>query len=331
MSECALLPTVRTYIIPIMKMLKPYLNNEYFLDNSTKCLYTAVVVMTLYLGKYSLRHIKTCDVDNVRKRNKDIMDKVKSTNPNSTFNYSRDIAKDCISSIFDKNIKTRYLFYIMMTNSQVPKVQEKNDKAADTILFPGHVCVLERVPGTNSSTTKYYVYQSYINNYDINGHFDRNNGSFSISEDNLRIVFNGIYNLYDQGVWTEETTRAYKMLTHVDSADFEGRYFKDNSFFCYRKVPISTCMTRLRGIVKIAVSPTNAELDAATKDDLKKLLTTLQASEPKRTRQPQLLQQPQEPQAAPKPPQAPKKLKTPRQPKTPKQTKQRIHPSNVIM
>jgi hypothetical protein len=236
------------------------------MDDPTKCLYTAVLVMSIYMGEFSLDHIKKCDVDHVQSYYREMREAARTRNPKSEFDPSPLFVKECKATMFSPSKSGRYLYYIMATNADVPL----KDGDGSTILFPGHVCVVEKFPNG-----KYYLYQSYINNYDLDGHFQRNKGSFAVSIDTLRFVMNQIEDLYTNGVWTSDTSKAWRLFTHVDGKDFEGRDFKGRSFFCYRKIPINTCTSRLMGVLKKAVE--DGSLDSATREDLAKLHDKLQS------------------------------------------------------
>lgn len=263
-KQCALMPLIKDYVVPLMKLYKTELHDEYYLNNATKCLYTAVLVMALYMGENSLSEIKKCDVDHVQKFYKQMREAAQKRNSSSVFDPSAIFARDCRKNLFSKTTSHRYLYYIMLTNANVPLVSNSN---GNTILFPGHVCVIEKFPNG-----RYHLYQSYINNYDLNGHFERNKGSFSVSEPTLRRIFDEIVSLYDGGVWSAGTSLAWKQFTHVDGTEFDGREFKDRSFFCYRKIPIKTCTSRIKNTLSKAIKN---NFDQDTKQELEKLKTAL--------------------------------------------------------
>lgn len=226
-----------------MLLLKRELNNEYTLDNVTKCLYTAVAVMTLYLGKKSLAEVDKCDVGHVKTYYSQMKESARTRNPNSSFDPSPILVKQCATSLLSPTKASRFLYYIMITNA---------DAVEDTIsgrpskMFPGHVCVIEKYP-----SGRYYVYQSYINAYDLSGHYDKNGGSFVVSKKLLEGFFAELGNLYNEskGVWTEKMSSLWEEFTHVDASEFNGYRFKGLSFFCYRKVPIKTCAKRLVSMI----------------------------------------------------------------------------------
>jgi len=260
------MPLVKDNLDVLMKLFKQELKGEYMMNDVTKCLYTSVLVMSIYMGQYGLSHIRKCDVDHVQTYYAQMKEAAQKRNPSSTFDPSVLFLKECTKSLMSNSVSSRYLYYIMMTNAMVTKTNDPNTKS---IMFPGHVCVIEKFPNG-----KYHVYQSYINQYDLKGHYERNNGSYEITKTKLQKVFTEIENLYSNGTWTQSTTTAWKTLTHVDGTEFEGCLFKGKSYFCYRKVPITTCTNRLLQAVRTAMR--NTSLDDQTKNDLQKLKTTIE-------------------------------------------------------
>lgn len=240
---CAILPVIRSHIQYLMPLLKNELNGEYALNNATKCLYTAVAVMTIYLGKSSLQQVAKCDVDYVNSFYAQMKKSARARNPASEFDPSPLFIKHCAQSLLTSSKTTRYLYYVMITNAYVT-----NPLTNKKVLFPGHVFVIEKYPNG-----KYAIYQSYINEYDLNGHYDRNASSFSISHKALTQFFSALHNLYSVGTWTPEMSEQWEKFTHVPGAKFEGHVFKGASFFCYRKVPIKSCVGKLSKMINGAV------------------------------------------------------------------------------
>lgn len=254
-KSCAMLPIIKSHIVTLMKVFKKELKDEYYMNDATKCLYTAVLIMSIYMGEYGLAHIQKCDVDHVQKYYREMREAARKKNPDSQFDPSALFVKECASSMFSSSKSSRYLYYVMTTNAQVSMKGAPNGA---TVQFPGHVCVIEKFPNG-----KYHLYQSYINHYDLDGHYNLNKGSFSIAQDTLKLIMNELLKLYETGIWTESTASAWKKFTHVDASEFIGRDFKGKSFFCYRKVPIKTCTNRLLGTLRRSLKDKDIDSDLA--------------------------------------------------------------------
>lgn len=272
MRTCALLPLVKNNIEPLMLLLKIELDNLYSFDNNTKCLYTAVAVMALYLGKRSLFEVEKCDVRYVMAYYSKMKDAARLRNPASTFDPSALLVKQCAKSLLSPTKASRFLYYVMITNADA--VQDKVSNKSP-LMFPGHVCVIEKYP-----SGRYYVYQSYINEYDLSGHYDKNGGSFVISKKLLEELFVELARLYEgNGIWTPKMSKLWKEFTHVDASQFEGFEFKGKSFFCYRQVPIKICAKRLVSMIDNANRlGDKSQVDVKSMDALQRLKETIASS-----------------------------------------------------
>lgn len=244
-----------------MQLFHDRFNGEYGLNNPTKCLYTAVLVLSIYLGDYSLDHVHKCDVDHVQSYYREMQNAARVRNPKSIFDPSSILLKECERSIFSK-VSGRYLYYLMMTNADV-----SDGKSSQS--FPGHVCVLEKV-----ATDQFYIYQSYINNYTLKDYYKMNNG-FVVSSELVKNIFTELKKLFsEQGVWTSDTSNMWKKFTMMSGKEFEGKSFKGVSFFCYRKIRIDTCSNRLSSILKKSLK--DGKIDLRSRVKLEKLLGILE-------------------------------------------------------
>lgn len=243
-KKCFLFDIVHKYLSEILQMVNDDVG-YYDMSEQTKCLNTAVLVAVLYLGDRALNTTQSCDVSTVLQRHSDIVSRTKEHNPHSTFDptifFIQELQHDLFCKL--KRNDARYIYYIMITDSMVSSEHDINDK----IQFPGHVFVVERIGST------YILYQSYIHHYDLNGHFIANNNTFEVRSHVLKQVFTELERLFTEGIWTPETTRIWKALTHVNSPDFEGRVFKSHVHVCYRKILISQCYNTLSSLVTKAL------------------------------------------------------------------------------
>ena len=123
---------------------------------TTKCLNTAVLVMFMMLGEHALSYTRSCDIPNVHVR---YSKNDKSIPQTLAF-------KDAIISQAET---VRTLYYIMITDGKVLNI-DKGDS-----VFPGHVCIVEKIPQQAGELARYYMYQSYITKYNLDEHIKMNN------------------------------------------------------------------------------------------------------------------------------------------------------------
>lgn len=255
-KTCGLIPIVIKYLDPLMSLMNIKFDGEYAMNDLTKCLYSAVLIMSIYMGHHSLTHIRKCDVDHVQKYYKEMQNAAKVKNPNSEFDPSILFLDECRRSILSR-VSSRYLYYVMITNAHV------SSNTNSTASFPGHVCVIEK-----GVENEYYIYQSYINQYSLKEYYD-NYGGFKVTKETIKTIFDELYKLYSDGKWTKSTTAMWKQFTKTDGSEFEGHVFKGNSFFCYRKVQINTCAAKLLDSINIGIK--DKRLPEETKESIKRL------------------------------------------------------------
>jgi len=238
----------------------------YSLEDVTKCLNTAVVIMYLYIGDNARTYTQHCDTHNVIPRYEALIKRAQEHNPDSPFNPSALMLNECVKRVFAPS-RVRYIYYIMITDCNLVKPD------GSKILFPGHVCVLEKTKDTKAR--KFNLYQSYINQYDLNGHYERNHNSFVISEASLQYVFKELKALLN-GTWTPATTAMWKKFTHVDSPQFEGLLFKNHVHFCFRKVTTCSCEKHLVNVVNHSLQLKTNQKDVTLLQQLQNLKYDLQ-------------------------------------------------------
>lgn len=232
-SQCSLIELIKDNVTPVMSLLKQHIP-DYNFDEETKCLYTAVMVMALYLGRSASQITSECDVHNVNTKYDKFMKGLPAeVNPSVAF-----------LSILKKDIfqrAGRFLYYIMITNEDVPVVDNPNNK----IMFPGHVMVIEKQGGT------FKIYQSYISVYTLKGAHQRNNNSFDLSPNLLRNLVDELIAMYTvhQGVWGVGMSAVWNRLTFTDATQFEGRVFSGFVNVCYRRVELASCAKMFKGML----------------------------------------------------------------------------------
>lgn len=274
---------------------------------TTKCLNTAVMMWYLFLGERDddFRKAAYCDSKSVKRRG---LDARKTLEPRryaasewNPVNVVERFGKDLLSTVQDDPRVTdpdalcgmRTLFYVMMTDAELPlvktktpphkskKISEDDDNNDDRNgngkksqsssahhpsptpptgvpkqFFPGHVYVIEKV-WIRPDRNRYNLYQSYINNYTLNGHA-QNNHSYSMSQAGAQRLVDNLEMMYASPAWDERYTRFWKQFTHVDTTRYEGYQFSQQSFFCYRKANTTNCTANLERFLREKLG----ELDA---------------------------------------------------------------------
>lgn len=270
-NNCNVMVFLKDYITPIFQVLTVELPEYHMNLRTTKCLNTSVMTMFLLLGNKGLKKSEYCSVQNIRKR-------VNAQNlvRKDDISYFDELIKD----IFSKKEKHRHFYYIMITDGEMKKQLKSNSLSTKAITsstksnnstslntsinsidstseeyFPGHVFVIEKIPCENNN--KYMLYQSYINEYDLKGHFDKNSSSMEISENKLKeILTMGTKQIFINSQWNTNISKYWKELTHVDASNFNG-YNTDNLKFCYQKIRVESCYKILKNFINYAVSEIN--------------------------------------------------------------------------
>lgn len=237
-EQCTLLVTVIKHLDVVFELLKNRVE-PYVLHNLTKCLNTAVAVMYLFLGPRAMTLTQHCDTHLVRPRYMNMRQRARQVNDGSPFNPSTFVLGACREEVFKHEKRDRNLYYLMITDAMLP------DARGSQTLFPGHVCVLEKLPSGN-----FNLFQSYINQYDLRQYYHKNAQSFNVPSTLIVRIFDELDNiLRNDGVWTSSTTRLWYDFTHVNAQDFEGLKFGGNVHFCYRRVRATDCTNHLKKLL----------------------------------------------------------------------------------
>ena len=215
---------------------------------TTKCLNTAVMLVHI-LG--SEKDVKTkvnyCDTENINKRYSKIKDKIKKIEKKK--NILDKLDKDLSKS----NINARYFYYILMTHTKMKK-GNKNDG-----WFPGHVYIIEKSLNCQKEL-KYKIFQSYINQYDLNGHFKNNNNTMELRDNNIKSVINGMRNILLKKTWNKKAVNFWNKLCYVNTENIIG-YDTENINICYQKIKIDNCYTNLLNFTKKALTNIKTNID----------------------------------------------------------------------
>lgn len=225
---------------------------------TTKCLNTAVMIMYLFLGRAALEHTDFCDVTKIRKRHTDAgrdssLDVLNALIDDAIDGHDTEPLRDPLaqnptvkarSTKLSKPKISRVLYYVMVTNGTLPAVSTSTMKPVEAPrVFPGHVFVIERLPRHT-----FNLYQSYIRHFQLND-LVKINSSLSLSHKRMTDILHGLRGIFMRTVWDTESTVAWKKLSHVDEARFEGHIFSGNVHMCYTRVSTDKCIGELRTFV----------------------------------------------------------------------------------
>ena len=233
-----------TVIAKNIKVLMQLLTNEPEMKQFnmqmilTKCLNTSVVLVMLLLGSAGLSTASECSVDATQKRNTPIKQ-------NNTI-----IAKatmDAVLKPLSVQEKGR-LHYIMLTDSYLKKTVNNSEQR---VYFPGHVFVIEVFPGGS----QFGLYQSFINEYDIQQHYEHRGNTMYLNRAQMKLVLQeGVVNFMSFEEWTDECSKCFSLLTHLEpEAEIINRFIganKSGILICHREAAIGSCAEHLVAYVK---------------------------------------------------------------------------------
>jgi hypothetical protein len=197
---------------------------------TTKCLNSAVLIMYFMLGKKGVSIAQQCDTRAVIQRH--------TNGEENNYNILNDLKKDVLS----KNIRQRYLYYILLTDGHFLVPNQEDDQR--TIFFPGHVFILEKTPTPEG--IYFQVYQSYINHYDIKGHYKNNKNSVKMNINEVETLIDNIGYILNAEKWDDKCIKYWKQFTHVDTKEFKDSFSKNRFFLCYRKSPVTACLQNIK-------------------------------------------------------------------------------------
>ncbi len=261
-NQCDIMTYLTSYITPIMQVLSVHLPDYHMKLRTTKCLNTSIMTMYLLLGNKGIKYSEHCNVSKVKDR---------IIKNNITREDEMVLFDKMLNNLLKKGGKHRYFYYIMITDGEMlcPKNSQYNNSPIDkTDYFPGHVFVIEKVPCGKENT--YKIYQSYINQYTLKGHFMKNHNSMQISEADLKAIFGntgidpntklinknkqrqGVSTIFINNTWDENVTKAWEKLTYVPSKKYNG-FSTNNLKFCYQKVKVNSCYKILLEFVNNAI------------------------------------------------------------------------------
>lgn len=251
---CDLGYAIRGHVKALMQLLTNHLPQYGMQLLTTKCLNTAAMIWYLFLGDKDIGRAWYCDSADVQARTR----KARASpsyadhpvNPLNVLKAFRGAMMDA-----GKAAVGRTLFYVILTDCAPPSA--KGGRAG---FFPGHVFVIEKNLTAAGGIARYQLYQSYINHYDLDGHYDRLRKSVSMSATQAADVVAGLERLFSHPVWDATDTAFWKRLTHVAAPEMEGMKFAEASYFCYTTIKTTACLENLKAFVTAKLGELEAGL-----------------------------------------------------------------------
>jgi hypothetical protein len=208
---------------------------------TTKCLNTAVMFMVLFFGQNALKDTEYCDVHNVVERH----ESEKDNNIILVNKLQRDVLRNTVN---------RYVYYVMLTDGYF-----RNNEGKETF-FPGHVMVWEKIPGAKKNEHHYYIYQSYINQYDFSGSLAFHSTPV-VSTKTMRYYMKTLCGFMENQVWDENMVKFWKELTNVDTSSMLSSSPKNCFYLCYKRRKNTECLKNLESLAMTTLKriPQNAD------------------------------------------------------------------------
>ncbi len=238
-SQCDLGVILKDFVGPIMQLLTNDIK-EYSMGNlTTKCLNTAVMLMYFMLGDEGIKIADACDCTTFNEKSKHYIETTNDRTQNQK--KVQDLKKEVLSWPSSQN-NHRELYYILLTDANFLLDDNRG------VYFPGHVMILEKVQvKTAKSVKRYYnLYQSYINEYDLKGHYQYNGNSFNVTRSRMNVFIDNLVTVMTTNKWNTETVQAWKDITSIDSSYLVGANCGNNFFICWRKVEPKFCLRNIQ-------------------------------------------------------------------------------------
>lgn len=232
LSDCNVTTLILKYLVPIFQYLSIEMKDYNMKLKTTKCLNTAVMLVYILGSQKDIdTKVEYCDTENINKRYKKIKTIEKKREKKA------DILNKLEKDLLTENIRYRYFYYILMTHTKMTKGEKKDG------WFPGHVFIIEKSKDCQKKL-RYKIFQSYINQYDLDGHYKRNNNSMEIKNNNIKSIVTGMKNILLKKKWNSNAVKFWNQLCYVDTSDIKG-YDTDNINLCYKKIKIENCYKNL--------------------------------------------------------------------------------------
>ena len=230
-KNCDVTNIIMKYLEPLMQLCSAIMEDYNMQMKTTKCLNTAVMLTNILGGSKKLKTVEYCEVSKINSRYEKKKNKLQHK-----LNIFNELKKDLTKN----NTKKRYFYYILMTNNYMEKSDLINDSLENSQHFPGHVFIIDKFPSCNNNQPKYNIYQSYINQYDLKGHYKKNKNSMNLKNNDISFVLNGIFNIISNSVWNNDAIKFWEDFTFVNTNNLLN-YKTDRINLCYSKISIDDC------------------------------------------------------------------------------------------
>lgn len=244
-TRCDIGYVLKNYVTPLMQTLTVDIRDYYMRLLTTKCLNTAVMLAIFMLGREKgIAIANYCDTVKTKYRHDNNID-----DNNTILSWFKD-------DLFNKRpLKHRYFYYVLLTDGKFPfdntnatntssneKINQNNNNIG---FFPGHVFIIEKIPNPAGGQPIYYLYQSYINQYDLKGYVEKNQNSLRISYERLSTVVEGLMYILNVEKWDDKCVEYWKKLSFVDSSYLKGSKCKGNFFLCVKRARVVDCLKHI--------------------------------------------------------------------------------------
>lgn len=238
-NKCDMVLVLKDFIKPIIQLLSNDIEDYNMRLLTTKCLNTSVALLYFIIGKDGIKIADYCDTRATIKRHQ----KKKDNNQNIVTSLKQDL-------LFDKKDNKRYIYYVLLTDGYFPYSNSSKQSA----FFPGHVFIIEKIPSCDPNNPNkkpsFFMYQSYINEYDLAGHFKNNNGSVKLSYTRATNIIKNLSYILNTESWDDKCIEYWKDFTFVDTSHMKDALCKDQFYVCYKEAVVNGCIRNIKNYVK---------------------------------------------------------------------------------
>lgn len=228
-QRCDLGYIIQDHITALMQLLTNDIPEMNFRLQTTKCLNTAVMLLFFIVGsKRALKMAQSCDTHTVITRHKNGLDN------------NIEVLQELKKQMFSATEKSRTIYYVLLTDGYFPAA----DLTKGTVYFPGHVFILEKLWDEERKEHYFYFYQSYINQYTLKGHIEKNNG-FAISSGRAKELYKDVEQVLTSDRWDEKSMMKWFDLTFATTQHFANSTSRQNFFICFRKAKTNICLKNI--------------------------------------------------------------------------------------
>lgn len=246
--RCDITQIVMRYLTAIMQVLSVEIKTYNIGMKTTKCINTAIMLTYILSKSTEYNKIMKCEVGAINAR----YSRLKA--PLATKNR---ILRELKSELEDKRDPQRYLYYIILTNNKMVRVDAS--KSEPTAFFPGHVFIIDK-QNDGAGNYTYRIYQSYVNKYDLTGHYRLNNNTTALNKLRVPEIIAGIDHIINN-TWDETAVAFWTRLTGIDTTDLIG-YSTAKHNLCYTKIRVEKCYSQLLEFTNRSIANIEANIAA---------------------------------------------------------------------